>query len=238
MSFLSTYTGVALVNTSNNPGTITLPATTNIPNRQVFFKDAYGSLAVNQLTLKTAAGDTFEDGTTTKIFNNPNGFLNLYAYDKVWYNIGGTTQVAMSLSNLNVSSINNATIGGFTTTQLLSTIDGLGSAGYISSLSLLSTTGGITRGHLTAGYLSTPTLISTTSELQADLLSTTGGVTRGYLTSGYLSTLSLTSTTRGLQDQLVSTTGGLIELPELTSTAKSRSELSKLRSKGSPSAVP
>ena len=93
--------------------------------------------------------------------------------------------------------------------NLLSTVANLGSAGYVSTLSLLSTTAGLQTN-----------LISTTGGLieVPELVSTTGGITRGYLTSGYLSTLSLISTTRGLQDNLVSSTAGVIELPELVST--------------------
>jgi hypothetical protein len=93
--------------------------------------------------------------------------------------------------------------------NLLSTVANLGSAGYVSTLSLLSTTAGLQTN-----------LISTTGGLieVPELVSTTGGITRAYLTSGYLSTLSLISTTRGLQDNLVSSTAGVIELPELVST--------------------
>ena len=50
-TFLSTFTGVALVNTSTRAGTVTLPLTTQIPNRQVTFKDANGTFFGRPLTL-------------------------------------------------------------------------------------------------------------------------------------------------------------------------------------------
>ncbi len=62
-----------------------------------------------------------------------------------------------------------------TNLNLISTVAGLGTSGYISSLQLFSTTAALQNQFLTAGYLSTPNLTSTT---------------RGLGSTGYLSSLS------------------------------------------------
>ncbi len=78
-------------------------------------------------------------------------------------------------------------------TQLTSTVEGLGSADYVSTLSLRSTT----RFFETAGFLSTPNLLSTV---------------QGLGSSDYVSTLSLVSTVAGLA------ASGIIYRPDLAST--------------------
>jgi hypothetical protein len=71
--------------------------------------------------------------------------------------------------------------------QLNSTVQGLGSSDYISTLSLISTTEGITRNYQTSGFLSS-----------LNLLSTTGGLQREFFTAGFISTPQITSTVIGL----------------------------------------
>jgi hypothetical protein len=80
---------------------------------------------------------------------------------------------------------------------LLSTVEGLGSAGYVSTLSLISTTQGLQE--------SISSCIDTT-----ELTSTVVGLG----TVGYVSTASLLSTTQGLQESISS----FIDPTELTST--------------------
>jgi hypothetical protein len=67
--------------------------------------------------------------------------------------------------------------------ELASTVQGLASASYLSTMNLNSSITGLG----TLGYVSTASLVSTTRALQV-----------GYLTAGYLSTLNLTSTVQGL----------------------------------------
>ena len=110
-SFVSTFTDVGLVNTATNAGTITLPPTTQIPFRQLIFKDSYGNTSNRPLRLSTQLGDTFEDGTTVRVLKDSFGFQTLYAYNNVWYFLGGTNQNAVTFSTLTVSSINSATPG-------------------------------------------------------------------------------------------------------------------------------
>ncbi len=77
------------------------------------------------------------------------------------------------------------------TTQLNSTVTGLGSIGYISSSQLTSTTAGITLAYQTAGFISSANLVNMVSTpfLNTSLTSTVAGL--GSI--GYISTASLTS---------------------------------------------
>ena len=121
---VSNLTGVGLVNTATNPGTIQLPLVSSSPNRQLIFKDTYGNLSNNPLQFQTQGGDTFEDGTTTKKLQNSFGSLTFYGYSSKWYILGGTTQFQASISSLTVSSLNGLLPGNVTTQELISTTQG------------------------------------------------------------------------------------------------------------------
>jgi hypothetical protein len=119
--------------------------------------------------------------------------------------VGGIGRfLTVSTLNLNLSTINGQVFGA----PINSTVIGLGSAGYVSTSQLVSTTAGLQSpitstviGLGSAGYVSTSQLVSTTA---------------GLGTLGYISTSQLVSTTAGLgtlgyisTSQLVSTTAGL-----------------------------
>ena len=107
---------------------------------------------------------------------------------------------------------NLGTIGYVSTASLVSSIRGLGTFGYVSSLSLVSTIDGLG----TFGYIST-------SFLNNALASTTKGVNDNFGSLGYISALtlqsSLQSTTKGVIDSLGSL--GYISTPSLNSTLQS-----------------
>jgi hypothetical protein len=152
---LSTFTEVGLIDTRNNPGTITLPTTTSIPFRTITVKDIYGNFSKKALTLSTQFGDSFEDGATSKTFSNDFAVMQLYAGgNNKWYILAGSVQTSQLVSSLRVSSI-----------------AGDGSALYnlpaISSLSLQSTVLG-----LTAGGGSGSSVAVSTGSLTAPLIST------------------------------------------------------------------
>jgi hypothetical protein len=134
----------------------------------------------------------------------------------------------ISVADFYVSSINNQAV--LTPVDLTSTVVGLGTAGYVSSLDLFSTTTGIGEqinstvvGLGTAGYISSLSLNSTVVGLgtagyvsSLDLFSTTTGIGQqinstviGLGTAGYISSLDLFSTTTGIEQQLNSTVVGL-----------------------------
>lgn len=118
---VSNLTGVGLVDTQTNAGTITLPTVANAPNRQLIFKDIFGNLPNKSLTLQTQGGNTFEDGTTTKVLNNKFGFTTLFGSGTKWYTLSGTNQVDMTISSLTVSSINSLLPGTVSVQNLVST---------------------------------------------------------------------------------------------------------------------
>jgi hypothetical protein len=72
---LNSNTDLALINTTNNSGSITLPIASSIPGRVITFKDNVGNFTNNNFTLICAGSDTFEDGTTSKVFNESFGLL-------------------------------------------------------------------------------------------------------------------------------------------------------------------
>ncbi len=92
----------------------------------------------------------------------------------------GLSSLSTVLGNAYISS-------GIYDFQLNSTVQGLGSSDYVSTLSLISTTVGITRNYQTSGFLSS-----------LNLLSTTGGLQREFFTAGFISTPQITSTVIGL----------------------------------------
>ena len=111
------------------------------------------------------------------------------------------------------STVNNlGTIGYVSTPSLTSTTAGLGLLGYISSASLISTVNGLG----TFGYIST-------SFLNSALASTTQGINDSLGSIGYISSLtlqsSLQSTTRGLIENLG--TNGYISTASFNSSLQS-----------------
>ena len=243
-SLFSTLSGVAVVDTRTRSGTITLPFTSQIPNRYIQIKDLYGAFGKSSLTISTQGGEAFDDGTTTKILTDPFAFFTLYAASTTrWAQLGGTQVIQQTISSLNVSSLTigsgygwiqlppvqtialstntvtadsivansntsafisaqvlyvssiiGVTIGGgsgdVTRVNLTSTVQGLGTSGY------LSTGGG--GGGLTAGNL--------TSTVQ-------GLATVGYLSSvsgatGFVSSLTVNALTLG-------SGAGWLQLPPL-----------------------
>ena len=145
----STFTEVGMIDARLQAGAITLPTTTSIPYRILTLKDVYGATTQSTVTIQTQAGDTFEDGTTSRALNASWASMSLYAgVPGIWYTIGGSVLTSASISSLTVSSIYG--LQGFVSTPYLetqvgSTVVGLGTAGYISSSQLLSTSLGLSQ---------------------------------------------------------------------------------------------
>lgn len=176
MAFLSTPTGVVLIDSRNASGTITIPLSTEIPGRTIVFKDAYGSFSSNILYLSTSDTDLFENGSNLLEVNTTFGSVTLFAGNGVWYQIATNTKIDT------ITPIFESTIQGLGTASyissflpieedLISTVSGLGSAGFLSSVSALdnefiSTIDGLG----SAGYISS--IVSTFSELNTSSLKT------------------------------------------------------------------
>ena len=148
---LNYNTELALINTTTNSGTITLPSAITVPGRVISFKDSAGNFLTNNFTLICDGSDTFEDGTTQKVFNESFGSIQVVASGTKWYILSGVRQNTMTISSLVVSTISTYSIsfsdGSFQTVSadknINSSIAGLGSIGYISSTQLFSTVSGI-----------------------------------------------------------------------------------------------
>ena len=148
---LNFNTELALINTTTNSGTITLPSAITVPGRVISFKDNTGNFNNNSLTLICDGSDTFEDGTTQKVFYESFGSIQVIASGTKWYILSGVKQNAMTISSLITSTISTYSIsfsdGSFQTISadksINSSIVGLGIFGYISSSQLFSTTTGL-----------------------------------------------------------------------------------------------
>jgi hypothetical protein len=172
-----------------------------------------GSSSSDRVRVQTTGTFVVETGVSARLFNSntittlsnatPAFIINTSsnvgiqtASPGATLDVAGTGRaITLSSQQLFVSSLNgSAPLLG---TNLVSTVTGLGSAGYISTLSLVSTTLGLQ----TSGFLSSPNLLSTVRGLgSAGYISTASLVstTFGLQTSGFLSSLNLVSTVEGL----------------------------------------
>ena len=150
MSFVSSTAGLVLVDSRVNSGTIILPSAVTVNGRNIIFKDAFQTFATNSLTLSVQGGDTFEDGSITKVVTQNDGYTSLIANNGIWYQISGTNIIEQNVQRLDVSTItinqiplsdSLGSVGYISTLSLESTISGLGTLGYISSI--VPTAGGI-----------------------------------------------------------------------------------------------
>ena len=105
-----TNTELFLANTTNNSGTINLPAASSIPGRVLEFKDSNGTFNTKTLTLVCSGSDTFEDGSSTKVLNTKFGSIQLVASGSKWYLLNG-----IQVNTFQVSSLTTFAISTFTT---------------------------------------------------------------------------------------------------------------------------
>ena len=141
----------------------------------------------------------------------------------VYVAAGSATILSISAQQLYVSSIQATNIiGALTTTNLTSTVVGLGTAGYISSSQLLSTSLGLTQ--YMSSFIDPTELTSTVIGLgTAGFVSSLGltyavaSTAQGLGTFGYTSTSQLLSTSLGLYQQIQTSATTLVQA-DLTST--------------------
>jgi hypothetical protein len=106
---LNTNTGLALVNTQSNSGTLTLPDTLSIPGRIITFKDSMGTFEDNPLILATQSTNTIDLALMSSFQTSRFGWTTLVGGPgSSWYQIGGTEINSMSPSTLIASSIQTA----------------------------------------------------------------------------------------------------------------------------------
>jgi hypothetical protein len=198
-SNLQPYTGVALVNTQTNAGTITLPLTSDIPTRQITIKDSYGNLPNKTVTVNTQGGDTFEDGTTTKVLNLAQGFQTFYAYSGKWYTLGGTFLNAVSISTLTVSTLSGVSLSSSNVPGLVSTVNTVGGIAFNNLSTVQISAATITVSTVQAAVLSsfrlnTSSLFASNASLSSlQVNSLQIGTGTGWVNLGPLQTVALSS---------------------------------------------
>ena len=187
------------------------------------FQTSISSFSTNYIELSQYISSTA--GLTNQVSSiiTINNVSSIYLFGGTIYNfsVGSILYDQSDVSTLSsatgraISSTSNSLysqlVGNLVSTT--STVNNLGTIGYVSSLSLFSTI----RGLGTVGYVSSPSLTSTivglgtlgyvsTSMLNSTLASTTKGVNDYFGSLGYISSLSLQSTlqstTRGIIDYL------------------------------------
>lgn len=105
MSILSTYTGLVVVDSRDNSGTVTLPLTSENPGRAVIFKDDFLSFRNNPLYISTTGADTFEDGSTGFVLSQDGGFAKFIGSGGVWYRTESSSNLDIYTRNLIVSTL-------------------------------------------------------------------------------------------------------------------------------------
>lgn len=124
MAFASTSTEFALLDSRTASGAFVLPVSSAIPGRILNIKDPYGTFTRSSITVYTAGGDTFEDGTTFRVLNCAYDSLQVYAGSTtMWYITGGTYQnfdtatvsVISTIQTFNWASLCNSATTGYET---------------------------------------------------------------------------------------------------------------------------
>ena len=158
---LNSNTELALINTTTNSGTITLPSAITVPGRVISFKDSAGNFLTKNFTLICDGSDTFEDGTTQKVFNESFGSIQVVASGTKWFILSGVKQNMMTISSLITSTISTRNIFTNTfTTNSISTVNISSASNYTSALFSGSYNGIIAGGNI---------------NMNGDLFPTTGG---------------------------------------------------------------
>ncbi len=115
-SYLSTYTGLLLIDSRNNAGTIALPEASTVEGRAVLLKDAYGSFGLSTVTVSTTGADDFETGSNLFIMNQPNAYATFLASSNTWFRVDSASNSHCSIDTLGTSSIQASSITAYTVT--------------------------------------------------------------------------------------------------------------------------
>jgi hypothetical protein len=194
----------------------TLVAT--IPSTVSTSSGPYNAFFTSQLSTLSSVVARIPSTISTSFATLPNTVTQITAGTNI------TISPAGGNGNVTINAIVASGGVGVTSTNLTSSIIGLGTVGYISSFNPLYST---VRGLGTAGYISSGQLFSTSIGLTAQIAAGGGGgITTANLTStivglgsaGYISTGQLFSTSIGLTAQIAAGGGGGITTANLTSS--------------------
>jgi hypothetical protein len=206
--------------------TFQLPLATELIGRVLTFKDKTGNASNQPIILQTQGGDTFQNGINTYYISESFGSATFVSRPGQWILQQGNTQVIASSVTANYfigdgSLLTN--LNAISSLQLTSTVEGLGTYGYVSTLTLFSTTAGL------QNYISTfidPTeLASTVVGIgSAGFISSIGfdvklaSTVAGLGTAGYIYSLSLYSSITGSLSSLSKAVGPVVTPSNLFST--------------------
>jgi hypothetical protein len=219
--------GFISIDTSSSK-TFQLPLSTDLIGRVITFKDSFGNASNQPILIQTQGGDTFQNGTTTYYISEAFGSATFVSRSGQWTLQQGNTQIIASSVSANYfigdgSLLRN--LNAISSLQLTSTVQGLGTYGYVSTLTLFSTTAGLEK------YISSfidPTELASTVVgmgtigfissigLDAKLTSTVQGLG----TTGYISSLSLYSSITGSLSTFSTAIGPFLLPSNLTSTVE------------------
>ena len=194
----------------------TLVAT--IPSTVSTSSGPYNAFFTSQLSTLSSVVASIPSTISTSFATLPNTVTQITAGTNI------TISPAGGNGNVTINAIVASGGVGVTSTNLTSSIIGLGTVGYISSFNPLYST---VIGLGTAGYISSGQLFSTSIGLTAQIAAGGGGgITTANLTStivglgsaGYISTGQLFSTSIGLTAQIAAGGGGGITTANLTSS--------------------
>jgi hypothetical protein len=104
MAFVSSSSGIVIVDSRSNSGSIRLPAASTLVGRSLIFKDGFNSFGSHPLGISTTGVDIFDNLSSVLTVGETNGFLSLVAGSNKWHTVGGTYN-APPPQNLNISSI-------------------------------------------------------------------------------------------------------------------------------------
>ena len=107
---LNSNTEQALINTTANSGSITLPPASSSQGRVITFKDSFGRFGVNALTLVCSGADSFEDGASSKVLRENYGIIQVVASATTWYVLTGTQQNTTTVSTLQALNVSSFSI--------------------------------------------------------------------------------------------------------------------------------
>jgi len=162
---ITTSTSVVLVSTKNTSTIVYLPNISTV-GKLITIRDNEGYASIySSIRISTLPSASFYDGSTSLTINQPYGFITLNTYENGAYGIVNTFafqtgQSAASVNSLTTSTIqmfdsstgnintlsssnaqlyiNSTMLGTVTGAQLTSTVNSLGSIGYLSSLSTVA----------------------------------------------------------------------------------------------------
>ena len=126
--------GFIAVDTSTTNKIIQLPLTVERQGRVITIKDRTGQANLHPITIQTQGQDTFQDSSTSYIVSNSFDSVTFIARSGKWLLFSTTPGFPSTIQGLGtLGFISSGTANVISTAQLTSSIQGLGTLGYLSS---------------------------------------------------------------------------------------------------------